>query len=368
MRLKLFYRSIIAWMERIPANITRRKVFIAEWYEILRKRNLYRDIHWTKEQKMEFDLFWIKNYGKKISPRWHKLYESMNGIHNIQYVPEILYTTKLEPKGNPYLYAKVFSDKGLVELLIHKTFVRVPRTILVCSDRVFRDDEYHNISEKDAQEIISNESQFVIKPTIGGSSGHSVEIINTEIEKDISVAQLQKKFGDNFIIQDVIKPHDSFKRLHPESINTIRIISYIADNDIKIAPISMRIGTGKTNVDNIHSGGVGVSVSNDGVLNQYAYQLGYCDSKIRYEKHPDTQIVFKGYQLPCIPEIIESAKKMHMKFPRITYISWDFTVDEDENIVLIEVNLFGQGVWLPQIVSGQGLFGEDIREIFKVIK
>lgn len=67
---------------------------------------------------------------------------------------------------------------------------------------------------------------------------------------------------------------------------------------------------------------------------------------------------FDGYQLPCVPKIVEEAKRMHVKLPHLRYISWDFTVDSEERIVLIEANLFGQSVWFPQIVSGKGLFDE----------
>lgn len=365
MGLKSVYRKMIKWIEKIPANITRKKVFCAEWYDILRKSKLYKEIHWTKEQKSEFHAFWKSVYGKRISSRWHKLYESINGIYNIEYIPEILYTTKLEPEGNQYLYAKAFSDKGLVELFVNNTPVKVPKTILVCSDGVFRNGEYLNISEKEAQELILNEKEFVIKPTIGSSSGHSVEVINTLKISNLSILEFEKKYEKNFVIQDKIRPHEKFRDLHPESINTIRIISYIVDDSVKVAPVTMRIGTGNTNVDNIHSGGLVISVSDSGILNHYGYQLGYCDNKTRYEKHPDTQIIFDGYQLPFIPEIIENAKRMHMKIPHLKYISWDFTVDEEEHIILIEVNLFGQSVWFPQIVSGQSVFGGDINMLLK---
>lgn len=63
-------------------------------------------------------------------------------------------------------------------------------------------------------------------------------------------------------------------------------------DSVKVAHVTMRIKTGNINVDDIQTGGLGVSVSDSRILNQYAYRLGYCGNKTHYQKHPDIQIVF----------------------------------------------------------------------------
>ncbi len=372
MSIKWLYRKIMFHIENLPGSIMKQKVFLAEWYDIFRKRKLYKDIKWTKQQQFEFDMFWKSIYGKKISSRWHKLYQSINGVFNVQYIPEIIYTTKMEPRGNRYLYAKVFSDKTVVELLTKDSPVVVPKTIVACVDGVLRDHKYEILDELKANQLIVSEDRIVLKPTLGGSSGKGVEVLRVSEERDISFAVLKKKYGNNFIIQKAIEPNTMFQKLHPESINTIRIISYLTKDSVKVAPVSMRIGTGNANVDNIHSGGLVVAVSNEGKLSKYAYELGYCDCKTKYEIHPDSKIVFEGYQIPYIPNIIENAKNMHLKLSHIQFVSWDYTVNAENEIVLIEVNLLGQSVWFPQIVSGKGLFAENsednqyiLKEIFK---
>ena len=52
----------------------------------------------------------------------------------------------------------------------------------------------------------------------------------------------------------------------------------------------------------------------------------------------------------------------------IGVISWDFTVDKNGNVVVIEANFKGQSVWFPQMLSGDTFFGNNITEILKYIK
>jgi hypothetical protein len=120
------------------------------------------------------------------------------------------------------------------------------------------------------------------------------------------------------------------------------------------------MGQGENHVDNIHAGGLVIHVREDGTLNRFAYELGYCDKRLRYEQHPDTLIHFENYQIPYVDKIAAEAKKMHLKLPHIRFASWDFTINDQNQIVLIEVNLKGQGTWFPQIISGQSFFmGEE---------
>ncbi len=368
MGVKAIYRNVIRRAENIPVTIGQKKTLIAEWYEIYKKHALYKNVKWSEEQKKEFDAFWIANYGRRISPRWHKLYESINGEYNYRYIPDYLYTCKLESRGNRYAYAKVFQDKANVELLIANTEVVVPRTLVLCTGGVLRDADYRAISNDVAEMLISDEKRIVIKPTVGGSSGQSVKIVERDDLNRSTFQEIKKEYNDEFIIQEAISANSQFKALHPNSINTLRVITYVIDGKVYSAPVSMRIGTGSSSVDNIHAGGCTVAVSDEGKLSKYAYSLGYCDSKLKFERHPDTKIEFENYEIPLVKEIIENAKVMHLKMPHIQFASWDFTVNSDNNVVLIEVNLLGQSVWFPQIVSGKELFGENTEKMIRTLK
>ena len=371
--MKKIYRKILVLLGNFPVLLEIIKTFISEWVAIIRKRPLYKNVKWTKEQQKEFDEYWKKNYGKKISNRWHKLYEACTGVHRVDYLPEILYSTIIEPKVNDYTYCSVYSDKNLNNLFFENVVegVRTPKNFMFNNHGNFYDSNRHLISKVKALEILSNVGEAVIKPTVDSSSGSNVIIVNMKNGYDdrsgISAEEIIKKYKSNFTVQEKIKPSKELSTIYPLSINTFRVISYIVGDTIEIAPISLRIGGNGSEVDNIHAGGMSIAVSKDGNLSKLAYRLGYGDSFEYFDKHPDTGIVFEGYRFSFVDRLISTANRLHEMTANIGVISWDFTVDDNENIVVIEANFRGQSVWFPQMLSGEPFYGENTEKMLQSI-
>lgn len=367
--LKHSYRKTLRWLELLPAKLEGFKTYLAEWYAIYRKAPLYRHIKWSKNQQEEFDQYWTQIYGKKISNRWHKLYQSFNGTFCVDYIPEMLYTTKIEPLLNDRVYAKVLEDKSFINTLCAGETVVVPKTICVCSAGRFFDGDFRLITKSEAVECLKRERNIVIKPTVGSSSGKGILFL--PCSADIGKAELDlilTEAGNDAIVQKCITPHPDFARFNRTSINTIRIITYIINEKMNHVPLAFRIGREGKQVDNIHAGGIVVGVHDDGTLLDLGYELGYGDTTKTYTNHPDNGVRFAGFKLPCIPQIIDAAYRIHGKMPHTGIVSWDFTVNEKEEVVLIEANIMGQSAWFPQIIHGKGLFGEDTAVVLKAIK
>ena len=177
-----------------------------------------------------------------------------------------------------------------------------------------------------------------------------------------------EEYGRNFVIQEIIKPCDELHKLSPNCLSTMRVMTYITDNGVHTCPIALRVGTGNSDIDNIHAGGLVVAVEDDGKLGKYAYRLGYGDKAERFTKHPDSGVIFENYQLPMVPEIRNLAMKMHSRIPQCGILSWDFTIDSDNRVTLIELNTRDQSVWFPQMVSGKSLFGENTEYFLERLK
>ena len=75
----------------------------------------------------------------------------------------------------------------------------------------------------------------------------------------------------------------------------------------------------------------------------------------------------EGYQIPKIPEMLEFTRKYHYRIPHIGIIAWDLTIDENDNIVVIEANTTVPGVWHPQIVTGEAFFGENTEKMIRML-
>lgn len=360
MNAKKLYRIIIHICESIPAGVTRWKTYLGERCAIHRKKHLYVNIKWSREEKKQFEEYWKRIYGKKISPKWHKLYQAVSGEYCVNYVPEILYTTKLEPNMVDYMYGRVLANKGLVEFLCADPDVKFPATILVRDAGSFYDASRECLSMEDAIGCISCSGvDMVMKPTIGSSSGRSMIFAGSGLSRE-EIAVMMDGLGDDFIVQEQIKQSEELALLNESSVNTIRIITYLAKDSVHHAPVTLRIGRRNKRVDNIHAGGICVSLTDEGELNETGYELGYGDMIKRYREHPDSGISFQGRKIAQVGRIIEAASRLHGRFPHTSVISWDFTVNHRNEVVLIEVNTQGQGIWFPQMISGKGLFADDL--------
>lgn len=367
--MKKLYRKFIRILSGLPNWVETRKTLVAEWISIWRKYPLYKHIRWTSDRKKEFKAYWKRVYGKKISNRWHRLYEACNGVYRVDYMPEVIYSVYMENKLNDPKYSSVFSNKNLLGVLLDNRIsgVRTPKLYLYNSNGYFYDGNRCVISKEKAIEILGNIGDAVIKPTVDSSSGNNVAIISMKDGRNLRngkcAEEILKEYKKDFCVQEKIILHPEISAVYPNAVNTFRVITYIANDTVETAPLSMRIGGGESEIDNIHAGGMSIHVYNDGRMDDYAYRLGYGDSFNKFDKHPNTGVVFKGYQFSFVEEMLKKAKQLHTVMLNIGMISWDFTVNSNNEFVVIEMNLRGQSVWFPQMLSGETMFGENTEAI-----
>lgn len=367
-------RKFIKWREkRLNKKAEKfhiKKITLAENIAIFKKRKLYKNIKWTANQTNDFNDFWKKHYGKTISPRWHKLYQSINGVFDISYIPEKLLSTVAESKLNPYSRSVLLQDKSLLPLLLSKKGILCANNHIVNSKGIFYDEGYRIITKEEAVAVLKNIGKCIIKPTENSGSGKGLRFFNIKNGVDSyseqATDEIFRGYKHDFAVQAPLYQCKEVADIYSEAINTFRVTTYILDGNIYSAPSALRVGSGGNRLDNIHAGGYGVPISESGVLGKYAYKLGRGDSKEKIEQHPDTGIVFDGYTIPCFERITKTAKEAHGLFTGVGIISWDIILDIDYQPVIVEANITGQGYWFPQIVHGKGLFGENAAKIIKL--
>lgn len=122
-------------------------IYINEKKSINKKMKLVKTVDFTKEQNDKIDNIWIKNYGKKISKDWHKLYTSYTGTFDELYFPEIFFTTNLLDKLNPPYRRQYLSDKILTSYFfknIENEKYKVPKIYVYNCNGYFYDDNRNN--------------------------------------------------------------------------------------------------------------------------------------------------------------------------------------------------------------------------------
>lgn len=361
---KGFVSAIENNIDNIPSKFFSTKVKFAENLAIIKKRKLYKEIEWDKQQEDKFNDYWTQNYGKKIKPYWHKLYQSFNDVFDEKYIPEKLYSLELEPLLNPSRYSTMFDDKSIIETYFSDSkTIKLPETFLVSISGQLCNKNRERVSQEKAIKLLSDVGECIIKPTVNTSSGNGVSLCNfiggVDKLSGSSIFDILLSSGKDFIIQKKVVNNENISKIHPESLNTIRVITYIMNDEVFCCPLTLRVGIGNSSVDNIHAGGLCIGINEDGTLKEKAYQLGWGDKNITFQNHPTSGILFKDYYIGDIKKVVETARHLHEKLPYLGIISWDFTIDDCEDAVLIEINSRGQSVWFPQIINGESLFGDN---------
>lgn len=331
-----------------------------------RRVAIYSQVELTTEQKRQIDDLYLTNYGEKIPYTWHRHYTAFTGHFDPQYFPELIYIPEFERFMNLYpAYVRAFSDKNVLPYVTKAAGVNSPVTLMSCCQGMIRDTENSVITFAQATDWLKNAGEVFLKPSVDTGSGKQCMLLQMEGGVDqISgkkAAEILSSIGKNFVVQKRIICSPEVQALHPQSCNTFRIATYRWKNEILHFPVIMRIGRFDNCIDNAHAGGIFVGLSDDGVMKGTAY-TEFCE---KYTAHPDTGIVFDGYQLPGFEKVLQAAERMHVMLPQIGVINWDFVLDENREPLLIEANTTGGGVWLFEMAHGIGVFGEHTTEVLR---
>ena len=138
------------------------------------------------------------------------------------------------------------------------------------------------------------------------------------------------------ICQERIQQCKEMSLINSLSINTLRIVTVYNNGHPYILSSILRIGCKKTGfVDNWAKGGIAIGINRHGGLKQYGFFKPGFGTKC--ERHPDSGIVFKQFNVPQYNLALDLAKKAHSTFGDIETIGWDIAIT-DKGPCFIEGN------------------------------
>lgn len=317
----------------------------------------------TKEQEQEVQSFYKKYTGEETSLLWHEYYYYANGEFSPKYLTTLVYYRDINHKLNNKHFVGSYSDKNMIHKLLGGR-VKTPKTYVNNINGVYFSNE-RIISKEEAISLCRNIEDGIIKTSIDSKQGKSIlrfsSINGSVVGKNCpsTIEELLDLYSSNFIVQAAIKQSKTMALLNPTSLNTIRVMTYWSQND-GIVPLYeiVRMGRSGAVVDNASSGGLYCGVEHDGKLKEYAYTL------YPYSKHTqsDTGVIFKSFQIPKFKELLEKAVELHEQLPYARIIGWDFSIDEDEEIELVEINAREPGIF--QVATGPA-FGKYTEEVLE---
>ena len=290
---------------------------------------------------------------------YHRVYTDWHGEFHAEYMPDDLYYGKIEPYFCDRLFSKNIDNKCYYPLFFSSA--PQPKTYAMRIGGKWLDGNYSFIDMDRLFSIIKEEDEAVLKRATFSQGGHGILFLSGKDKLEKLREAIQENNAD-LIIQASVKQHPVFEELHPGSVNTLRFMSLLSKDGVKIFARAVRIGRGNARVDNFSSGGLFCGVTEDGYLMDRAVSG---DGR-SFRTHPDIGYAFAGKALPGCDRAEELIKKAHGIMAHCRIISWDIAIDHKGDALLIEPNLSLGIINAMQACSGP-LFGQETRKILEEV-
>lgn len=315
----------------------------------------------TSQEKKEIRETWKSIMPlKKIDWDFFATYEGIIHPTNISfYIPDSIWYRYIDLFLTNPRKSYAVDDKNFYEKYYND--VSMPRTICRMIGGILQSPNYESITLDAAINICKNEKQIVIKRSVCSEGGKGITFWNSETDSEDTLLKLFRS-EQNLIVQEIVSQHESLAKLHPMSLNTIRIMTLLIDNEVRILSSVVRMGVGKSKVDNASSGGIVCGIKENGQLRDFAYDI---HGNIYHDTHPQgcrfEEIIVPNFD-SCVVLVKDLALRM-CGYSKL--ISWDLAIDQFGKPKLIESNLtFGQ-LDFHQLCNGP-ILGTDTNFINRV--
>ncbi len=317
----------------------------------------------AKNSSFEQDVqaYWKKLHRKPVDSTLHRDFLKIHKTKEIELVPHKLMLNFVLPWLNgSYAVKRIYHDKNGYDVVIptdNKPKVHLKRI----RGHYYIDNEW--IPSDKAWAYLNGE--YMLKPSLtnDGTGVTKINVTNKKIykkSKEITQEGIEKAYGSNFLVQEVAKQHAVMDKIHPSSVNTLRMVTLRWDGEISHLLTFARFGTNGKVKDNAGTGGVCCGVREDGSLLDFAIDK----RKNVHHLHPTTEHSFKGVVLPSFDKMVSFVINLHKSILHHDYISWDIIIGQDSEPIFLELNFWGTS-WIYQLAAKKPLFGSLNEELFK---
>lgn len=231
-------------------------------------------------------------------------------------------------------YVSVLDDKYLFESYLSNKLDRavIPVFAHINCGKCFVNEQ--PCTREELRETLKTRSVFMAK-AVTGLCGHGIKKVSHENSAFMSGGEVWKldehiDNGDYLIFQDVVVNHPDIAKINPTTLNTLRVTTCWKDGKVELFDDAvLRMGRKGASVDNFFQGGLALGITKEG--KGYPYAVRHTREMIysKHYEHPDSGIVFDGYELPMYCESVELAMRAHEFFPSIPSVGWDVAITSE---------------------------------------
>lgn len=208
--------------------------------------------------------------------------------------------------------------------------------------RVKKNEEPTEENLKNLEEFAARHENYVVKP-VYAAFGTAVRIENIAMYDSVEDAHARYR-KNGVVIEELIEQGEAMARIHAGSVNTLRIPTAIIKNaegepEIRLFHPSLRMGRDGSFVDNFSAGGISALIDPDtGMI----YTNGADKKGHQYLSHPDSGVLFKGFQIPEWDAAVAMVKEAAFMIPDNHYCGWDLAYSKDRGWCMVEANCTAQ--------------------------
>lgn len=314
----------------------------------------------TSEQKKAVREFW-KPYCK-IDTDWARYYTYITGKFDPRYIPNDLQYTKIDQHFNNRKLGYGFNDKNYYSLIFPG--IKQPETVVRKIGGLVFDKSYSQIDVAKAESLLAMRPEVIVKPSQNSGSGRDIIFYDTKADIDELRKVLCDKNEKNLIIQDIVRQHPELSKMHPQSLNTVRIYTLMTEDGVHILNSSLKMGANDSRIDNVSANsGIIAGVKENGKLMEYAY-YDMCSGKTT-DRHPGGMLLSE-IKVPFYAKMIDTVMRTAQYTGNFRLVGWDMSVDEDGEVIMIEANMRKGAIGPIQCLHGP-FFGELTEKVLNEV-
>lgn len=175
--------------------------------------------------------------------------------------------------------------------------------------------------------------RFIAKP-VTGSLGLGIKIISADDPSDVAFLYEDLKTKD-YLVEELVTACSEIAGFNPDSLNTVRVVTFLDGNNVRLVGSFFRMGLKGKNIDNAHAGGIFAKVDvNTGIL----VTEGVNTDGQNFIFHPTSHKQIIGFQIPMWNEIVNTVRLAANANQEAKIVGWDVAIKSDYSIVIIEGN------------------------------
>lgn len=180
--------------------------------------------------------------------------------------------------------------------------------------------------------------RFLVKP-VTGTFGKGIRAVGRLASDEEPRAVFDELIREGpFLCEELIASHPELARIHPQSLNTLRVFTWYDPaygEGPEILCAMLKAGVGDAVVDNISAGGISAIVDpRSGLVTTAAAN----EAGDFYELHPDTGFRFRGFRIPYWEACRDFCARLAAEFPTMRLIGWDIALNDANEWVVVEGN------------------------------